>query len=245
MVAALNKAVETVVALSKEHKGALQYMQGCGLMVSFNTASRVAAHESKACSFAVGLKAALEELPGAPFAAHVSVVTTNVLAFFAGNKGQLVLTVLGGYMPIHTAMHRFMSDTVGDDVSCLVTSSGTLVNVEHQFESRVVGVVQLDGREGCATEAAGMDVYEVVRAHSSKADDEWMYELENQHNPHLLTKQVVEAAAGGDYERAKELLKHCDPDDAILQKCLFQRVARCDSSPIEFKHLISPTTKMW
>jgi hypothetical protein len=54
----LSKCVDAGSKLAKAHGGALQYMQGCGLMVSFNAASRVAAHESKACGFALGLKAA-------------------------------------------------------------------------------------------------------------------------------------------------------------------------------------------
>ena len=144
VVAELNRAVEATVFLSKVHKGALQYMQGCGLMISFNAASRVAAHESKACAFALDVKAAIEELRlpgGSSLVVHVSVVTTNVLAFFAGNRGQLLLTVLGGYMPIHTAMHHFMSNVVGDNLSCLLISKGTLANTEHYFEVRSLGAV--------------------------------------------------------------------------------------------------------
>ena len=52
----LNQSIEVASKHAKIHGGALQYMQGCGLMVSFNAASRVGSHEVKAVGFATGLR---------------------------------------------------------------------------------------------------------------------------------------------------------------------------------------------
>jgi len=146
----LAKCVDVGMRLAKAHGGALQYMQGCGLMVSFNAASRVTGHERKACLFALRLKEEIKrfDVPET-LSMHTSIVTTQVLSFFAGNRDQLMLTVLGGFMPLHTAMHSFMDmmecggSSVGG-VTAIVVSPSVLAGVgDDVLRHRLIGVTSI------------------------------------------------------------------------------------------------------
>eukprot|EP00658_Telonema_sp_P-2_P011141 TRINITY_DN14235_c0_g1_i7.p1 TRINITY_DN14235_c0_g1~~TRINITY_DN14235_c0_g1_i7.p1 ORF type:complete len:335 (-),score=73.31 TRINITY_DN14235_c0_g1_i7:635-1639(-) len=139
IVVKLNKCVEAMTKLAKANGGALQYMQGCMALISFNAASRVAAHESKACTFIDTLGDEIKKLPN--MLMQASVVTSNVLSFFAGNKGQLVLTVLGGYMHHHTSLHHYIQE-VAPTLSITLMTSSVVTTVESFFKCRLIGGVR-------------------------------------------------------------------------------------------------------
>eukprot|EP00658_Telonema_sp_P-2_P056661 TRINITY_DN4511_c0_g1_i3.p1 TRINITY_DN4511_c0_g1~~TRINITY_DN4511_c0_g1_i3.p1 ORF type:complete len:799 (+),score=122.34 TRINITY_DN4511_c0_g1_i3:278-2674(+) len=248
----LSKCIEYGSKLAKANGGALQYMQGCGLMVSFNAASRVNAHESKACAFALGLKAETDALPKSTLTMHATIVTTPVMSFFAGNGGQLMLTVLGGYMPIHTALHHYLSQTVGDDVSCILISKTTLPSVEVHYEARMLGVVGMSPSQHAGrierVFSVAADVIQLVSPRKATESDEWMYELENQTSTHGFTKMIVDTAASGDLQAAMRIVTEHEAaihNDTLLSRCLHDRIESCIEDSTAFPLHTTPPTKMW
>eukprot|EP00658_Telonema_sp_P-2_P056662 TRINITY_DN4511_c0_g1_i5.p1 TRINITY_DN4511_c0_g1~~TRINITY_DN4511_c0_g1_i5.p1 ORF type:complete len:805 (+),score=122.36 TRINITY_DN4511_c0_g1_i5:278-2692(+) len=248
----LGLGVEAAAKHAKLHGGAMQYMQGCGLMVSFNAASRVNAHESKACAFALGLKAETDALPKSTLTMHATIVTTPVMSFFAGNGGQLMLTVLGGYMPIHTALHHYLSQTVGDDVSCILISKTTLPSVEVHYEARMLGVVGMSPSQHAGrierVFSVAADVIQLVSPRKATESDEWMYELENQTSTHGFTKMIVDTAASGDLQAAMRIVTEHEAaihNDTLLSRCLHDRIESCIEDSTAFPLHTTPPTKMW
>lgn len=139
----LNNCIDVANKYTKFYGGALQYMQGCGLMISFNAASRVAAHESKACDFALALRRELE----GEIRLHVSIITGPITSFFAGTKGHLMLTLLGGFYPLHCAFQYYLHqmDLDGEypssNSSSIVMCPNTVSAVSAHFKSRCLGLV--------------------------------------------------------------------------------------------------------
>jgi hypothetical protein len=237
----LSKCVDAASKHAKANGGALQYMQGCGLMVSFNAASRVAAHESKACAFALSLKGAVEALqvPGADVVVHASIVTTNVLSFFAGDKGQLMLTVLGGFMTQHTAMHHYLAQTVGKEASCVLLSESMIQTIEMLYEHRLLGGVlvstktrQPDGTNGALTSMAdktfATHISELV-GEQERQDDEWMYHASDASGVAVLG--ALEGNGGG-MDVLSGVLSGSSNDidwssDTVLLRCVKERFEEC------------------
>eukprot|EP00658_Telonema_sp_P-2_P056672 TRINITY_DN4511_c0_g3_i1.p1 TRINITY_DN4511_c0_g3~~TRINITY_DN4511_c0_g3_i1.p1 ORF type:complete len:339 (+),score=3.36 TRINITY_DN4511_c0_g3_i1:3-1019(+) len=137
-VQVITKCTEAAGKFAKVHGGAMQYMQWCGLMVSFNAASRTSAHETKACSFTLALQHAIDELG---VVMHATIVTSPILSFFAGNRGQLMLSVLGGFMTHHAAMHYYLGQTVGPTLSCIILCQHASAAAEMHFHVRRLGLV--------------------------------------------------------------------------------------------------------
>jgi hypothetical protein len=188
-------------------------MQGCGLMVSFNAASRLVSHESKACSFVLALRDDLGRFRGPTLLMHATMVTSNIVSFFAGNKGQLMLTVLGDFMTQHTAMHQYLAQTLGDNHTCVLASERSVSTVETTFAFRRLGAcaprgnrrVSVNGFLQAAGEAPAPQhepltmMIELVSKRKEDVAQEWMYELAKQDDgdPHAVVRRVVEAAIRG------------------------------------------------
>ena len=230
VVASLNFCVESAAKHAKIHNGALQYMQGCGLMVSFNAASRTNSHEAKASAFALALKQDVEGFVegGATLVMHASVVSSKVMSFFAGNKGQLMLTLVGNYLHKHASIHHFLAKTVGAEASCVVAVGTVAATVDTLFSVRPIGAV------GPATEPPGK-VFKVFELQSKRADAgdlEWMYQLDehSKADPNAVLKQVIAAVEAGDPldDAQSEWVSSPGVDgaleDAVLAKCVKERL---------------------
>lgn len=239
-ISTINQFVESAAHIAKVHGGALQYMQGHALMISFNGASRSSAHECKACGFAVAMKKSCDEQEGA-VAVHISVVTSSANAFFAGGSGQLLMTVVGNHMETHSRLQQFLVSSVGSSVSAVVASQSTIAAADTRFTSRPVGAV-------VGAEDIIHVVHEVVDAVTTKVQDEWMYQLQHQHqtDPHGIVKTAVELALKGLYEEASSLLVvNSSESDPLYHHLLerFKSCARNRSTPFPFQ--FPPPTSLW
>ena len=242
LMGTLNFCVEIASKHAKTFNGALQYMQGCGLMVSFNAASRVNLHEARASAFVLAMKRDVIGRSGPPLAMHASVVSSNVLTFFAGNKGQLMLTVIGDFMTQHTAMHHYLSQTLHSNGSCILLNPAVANNVAVSFETRRLGALVSEG-------AATTPVIELLVKRAEGADLEWMYQLDEQDrdNPHAALNRIVEAALQGVFEApidtARELL--ANTPDIVLQRCVLSRLQICSHRGTSFAIKTYPAVVLW
>eukprot|EP00658_Telonema_sp_P-2_P065282 TRINITY_DN5455_c0_g1_i9.p1 TRINITY_DN5455_c0_g1~~TRINITY_DN5455_c0_g1_i9.p1 ORF type:complete len:322 (-),score=57.58 TRINITY_DN5455_c0_g1_i9:55-1020(-) len=212
-ISTINQFVESAAHFAKAHGGALQYMQGYALMISFNGASRSSTHECKACGFAVALKRSCDEQEGC-VAVHISVVTSSANAFFAGGSGQLLMTVVGNHMETHSRLQQFLVSSVGSGVSAVVASQSTITATETRFTSRPVGAVV-----GTEEDTTVYVVHEVVDTVTAKDQDEWMYQLQHQQqtDPHSAVKTAVDLAIKGQYNEALSLLVERSESDPLYQ----------------------------
>ena len=249
----LSKCLEAASHHAKIHGGALQYMQGCGLMVSFNAASRVLSYEASACAFALNLKAAVDEQLGGgkPVVMHASIVTSQVLSFFAGNGGQLMLTVLGGFMPQHAAIHHYLGQTVGPASSCVVMNNSVIPAIEMVFEHRLLGgfsiqpntasslspVVSLVSKGDVAA------ISQLTRARkATTGDEEWMYHAVTT-DPDDPVSEAVKSVLDGDMVDPSTIRSYC-ADDIVLTKCVLDRLEMCAREEGTFSASVVPTV-LW
>ena len=267
-MAALNYCVESAARHAKAFHGAVQYMQGCGLMVSFNAASRIASHESKACSFVLALREDMGRFGGPRLLMHASVVTTGIVSFFAGNKGQLMLTVLGPFMAIHTAMHQYLALTLGDDCGCVLLSERSAGAVETLFALRRIGGVhpqQTSSIDSANSGRIDTPIIKMIELVSRRQEDgnhqEWMYELAKQDDgdPHAAVRRIVDAALQGhipedlfrsmgwpavSFNRSISPQGEQPPSDLVLERCVKSRLALCAEHPSDFV-VHTPSVVMW
>ena len=248
---ALNQCIEAAARHAKSQGGALQYMQGCALMVSFNAVSRIASHEVKACSFALALQASID-LITPKVAMHASVVTSNVLSFFSGGKSQLMLTVLGGFMPVHTAMHHYLSQTIGDESSCVLMNNGVAQTVEMFFVSRRIGAVKI-GHPTHPSKRAGESplpphyerqvvLTQLLRASTHSHNEEWLYNTQTSRSDPAAEalQSLVDMAVLGDGAVT------CNPPwpegcDIIEERCVYDRLTLCRDTGCGFALTVLPT----
>ena len=239
-ITTINQFVESTAHFAKVHGGALQYMQGYALMISFIGASRSSAHECKACGFAVALKRSCDEREG-DVAVHISVVTSSANAFFAGGSGQLLMTVVGNHMETHSRLQQFLVSSVGSSVSAVVASQSTITATETRFTSRPVGAVV-----GAEDDAVYV-VHEVVDAVTAKDQDEWMYQLQHQQqtDPHSAIKTAVELALKGLFEEAPSLLVDNSVLDSLYH-CLSEKIKKCaQNQTATFPLRLPQITNLW
>ena len=198
----LSRCLDTASRVARIHGGALQYMQGCGLMVSFNAATRVGSHECKAVAFALCVRdEVVANVPGVTL--HASVVTAHALSFFAGgNGGQLMLTVLGKFMRQHFNLHFFLASTVEGNASVVVVGVDVASAVETRVSTRPVGALSSTDKNDI--EPTLSQVFEAVSLRSENPHDEWMYQLAHQANndPHAYVRSAITHALGGRYQAA-------------------------------------------
>eukprot|EP00658_Telonema_sp_P-2_P057474 TRINITY_DN4592_c0_g1_i20.p1 TRINITY_DN4592_c0_g1~~TRINITY_DN4592_c0_g1_i20.p1 ORF type:complete len:351 (+),score=74.04 TRINITY_DN4592_c0_g1_i20:120-1172(+) len=244
----INTCLEAASTHAREFGGALQYMQGCGLMVSFNAASRVMSHERDACLFAEALRQDI--MPLRNVYVHVSVVTTPVLSFFAGKSGQLMLTVLGNFMPQHTAMHhhgRTLLGTSASTASMILISSSTMYGLGVNVRSRPVGVVTVKGNKGNTIAVQVFQVLGLVDQQTNGAD-EWMYAVEREEAEDVNTdgaplEEAVQLALADDFSTALDVIRTSTVRDSVVEY-ITKRLEACVASEVDFPVKVD-TPRMW
>ena len=238
-MASLNKCLELVAVHAKAHNGAIQYMQGCGLAVSFNAVSRVATHECKACAFALALHESIEGLPNTHRnAVHTSIVTSNVLSFFAGNASHLLLTVVGGFMAQHSGMQQFLSEVLGTRTHCITVSQETLPAIEMLFNYRRIGEVTL------LPERRRLPICQLLTLSAQlHNEDEWMYhhtQKPQQSESAKLLDQVLASALEGSIQVATPVHNLEECDDVVADACILKRVEHCRATGASFALPVAP-----
>jgi hypothetical protein len=238
----LNACMEVASKLAKANGGALQYMQGCGLMVSFNAASRVMSHERGACMFALALQEDIEAVCNGVFV-HASIVTTPVMSFFAGNKGQLMLTVLGGFMPQHTAIHEYGRMLLGNEplsASMLLMSATTMNGLGVCVTMRPVGEVVYSFESSHQTVLLYQAISVIRKASTT---EEWMYDLRDEGNETTEVDAAMKLALSHEYQAALDTIKSAPSQDAVITT-ITRRLEECVASGAPFPATIT-TPRMW
>ena len=244
----LNTCVELASKHAKLHGGALQYMQGCGLMVSFNAASRVMSHERNACMFAVRLREEIEGLGTAVgVSVHASIVTSPVLSFFAGNRGQLMLTVLGTFMSQHTAIQQYGRMLLGGSdaaksTSMLLMSASTMHGLAMCVTYRMVGDIRCDGSSSVHQTVQVFQVMSLVRKASTA--EEWMYDLrENVNSESTELEEAIRLALADDCSTALNVIRTSTVQDSVVEY-ITKRLEACMGTSSKFAVSID-TLQMW
>jgi hypothetical protein len=181
----------------------------------------------------------VDDILDATVVMHASIVTTNVLSFFAGNGGQLMLTVLGGFMPQHTAMHHYLSQTVGREASCVLLSDSVVPTIEMLYEHRLLGGLQY----AVKTSPTEYSPISQLLTHKTVEDDEWLYQLTDRKDTDIIdvTNKIVLAALEG----TRDVMEKPNRDeDIIFEKCVTDRIAECRKSGSPFYSMMIPTV-MW
>jgi len=245
----INTCLEAASRHARAHGGALQYMQGCGLMVSFNAASRVMSHERDACLFAEALSQDI--VPLRSVYVHISVVTTAVLSFFGGKSGQLMLTVLGNFMPQHTAMHHHGRALLGASAptgSLVIISSSTMYGLGVNVRARPVGVVCVEGNKGNKISIQLFQVLGLVDQPPTAADD-WMYAMDRDEEDEgsKQTSAELEAAMklalADDFSTALDVIRTSTVQDSVVEY-ITKRLEACVASGAAFPVTVD-THRMW
>eukprot|EP00658_Telonema_sp_P-2_P057470 TRINITY_DN4592_c0_g1_i1.p1 TRINITY_DN4592_c0_g1~~TRINITY_DN4592_c0_g1_i1.p1 ORF type:complete len:351 (+),score=89.94 TRINITY_DN4592_c0_g1_i1:120-1172(+) len=244
----INTCLEAASTHAREFGGALQYMQGCGLMVSFNAASRVMSHERDACLFAEALRQDITPLRNVYV--HVSVVTTPVLSFFAGKSGQLMLTVLGNFMPQHTAIHHQGRSLLGATSmsSIVLISSSTMYGLDVNVTARPVGVVTVEGNKGNTISIQLFQVLGLVDQQPNAADD-WMYAMERDvedegsKQTSAELEGAIKLALADDFSTALDVIRTSTVQDSVVEY-ITKRLEACLASEVEFPVKVD-THRMW
>ena len=245
----VNTCVEAASKHARAHGGALQYMQGCGLMVSFNAASRVMSHERDACLFAECLRQDITPLRNVYV--HISVVTTPVLSFFAGKSGQLMLTVLGNFMPQHTAIHHHGRSLLGATSmsSIVLLASSTMYGLGVSVTARPVGVVCVEDSKMNKISTQLFQVVGLVDQQPNAADD-WMFAMERDEEENEGSKQTsaeleaaMKLALADDFSTALDVIRTSTVQDSVVEY-ITKRLEACMASETEFPVKVD-THRMW
>ena len=114
-------------------------------------------------------------------------------------------------MPIHSAIHYFMCQTVGGAASCVLATSEAASNMETRAVLRPLGAIQAlygNHRSGSAGESGSSILYEAVSLRSENPDDEWMYQLAHQesNDPNAPVRAAVALAVSGRFVEATKVL---------------------------------------
>eukprot|EP00658_Telonema_sp_P-2_P042281 TRINITY_DN30337_c0_g1_i1.p1 TRINITY_DN30337_c0_g1~~TRINITY_DN30337_c0_g1_i1.p1 ORF type:complete len:268 (-),score=50.24 TRINITY_DN30337_c0_g1_i1:147-950(-) len=228
----VNNCVELASKHARIHGGAMQYMQGCGLMVSFNAASRVMPHERDACLFALGLRQDVDALWDATV--QISIVTTAVLSFFAGRSGQLMLTVLGNFMPQHTAIQHHSRTLLGASASTeslVLISSSTMYGLGVNVISRPVGVVCVEGNKKNKISVQLFEVTGLVEQLPNAADD-WMYAItRDDEDKTTELEAAMKLALANDLSTALDVIRTSTVRDSVVES-------------VSYTHLTLPTKRI-
>eukprot|EP00658_Telonema_sp_P-2_P067806 TRINITY_DN5673_c0_g1_i1.p1 TRINITY_DN5673_c0_g1~~TRINITY_DN5673_c0_g1_i1.p1 ORF type:complete len:160 (+),score=16.76 TRINITY_DN5673_c0_g1_i1:216-695(+) len=159
-----------------------------------------------------------------------------------------MLTVLGGFMSQHTAMHHYGRMLLGGSdaaktSSMLLMSASTMNGLAMCVTYRLVGDIICDGATRINKQA--MQVYQVLSSvRKASTTEEWMYDLREHVNAESTQlEEAITLAVASDFSTALDVIRTSTVRDSVVE-FITKRLALCVETGCKFEVSID-TLQMW